>query len=228
MATNNTFAKILTELRERTGKKRQEVADALEISRASLEYYEKGKRKPDIEVLVKIADYYKVSTDYLLGLSDVPTTDKDIKFICDFTGLNQQAVETLSKCNKDYGELPKEPLNLGYLVNNFINAFIENGLLYSVSLRANSFLLNLFEQKTNYIKAIEYYREYGVLDIKKLYEYIDKAEDKKDLCLFKIQKMIISFFEDISFDTQSEINALKKELDEISVSLEGADNGDNS
>ena len=67
MATNETFADRLTKLRENTGKKRQEVADELEISRASLEYYEKGKRKPDIEVLAKIAEYYGVSCDYLLN-----------------------------------------------------------------------------------------------------------------------------------------------------------------
>lgn len=97
MATNETFADRLTKLRENTGKKRQEVADELEISRASLEYYEKGKRKPDIEVLAKIAEYYKVSTDYLLGLSIASTTDKDVQFICDYTGLSEKSVDVLHK-----------------------------------------------------------------------------------------------------------------------------------
>lgn len=95
MATNETFADRLTKLRENTGKKRQEVADELEISRASLEYYEKGKRKPDIEVLAKIAEYYRVSTDYLLGLSIASTTDKDVQFICDYTGLSEKSVDVL-------------------------------------------------------------------------------------------------------------------------------------
>ena len=67
-----TFAEIITALREETGKKRQETADALGISRASLEYYEKGKRKPDIEILAKFADYYGVSADYLLGRTPCP------------------------------------------------------------------------------------------------------------------------------------------------------------
>lgn len=99
MATNKAFAERLTALRENTGKKRQEVADDLKISRASLEYYEKGKRKPDIEVLVRLADYYGVSTDYLLGLSDVSTTDKDIKFICNYTGLSETSVKILNSAN---------------------------------------------------------------------------------------------------------------------------------
>lgn len=90
-----TFAEIITALREETGKKRQETADALGISRASLEYYEKGKRKPDIEILAKFADYYAVSADYLLGRTTAKTTDKDVQFICKYTGLNETALEVL-------------------------------------------------------------------------------------------------------------------------------------
>ena len=87
MATNETFADRLTKLRENTGKKRQEVADELEISRASLEYYEKGKRKPDIEVLAKIAEYYGVSCDYLLN--GVKSENISINKI---TGLSDKAI----------------------------------------------------------------------------------------------------------------------------------------
>ena len=90
-----TFAEIITALREETGKKRQETADALGISRASLEYYEKGRRKPDIEILAKFADYYGVSADYLLGRTTARTTDKDLRFICNYLGLTEKAVEML-------------------------------------------------------------------------------------------------------------------------------------
>ena len=120
MATNETFADRLTKLRENTGKKRQEVADELKISRASLEYYEKGKRKPDIEVLVKIAEYYEVSTDYLLGLSIAPTTNKDIQFICDYTGLSEEVIEELNeiKLCATQGYICKTPINKNLIENN--------------------------------------------------------------------------------------------------------------
>ena len=90
-----TFAEIITVLREKTGKKRQETANALGISRASLEYYEKGKRKPDIEVLAKFADYFDVSADYLIGRTDARTTDKKLRFVCDYLGLTEKTVELL-------------------------------------------------------------------------------------------------------------------------------------
>ena len=93
-----TFGQIITKLREDSMQKRQETADALGISRASLEYYEKDKRKPDIEVLTKIADYYHVSADYLLGRTNVKTTDKDLQFVCEYTGLTEESVNNLRKC----------------------------------------------------------------------------------------------------------------------------------
>lgn len=90
-----TFAEIITELRGE--KKRQEVAYDVGISRASLEYYEKGKRKPDIEILAKFADYFGVSADYLLGRTDVKTVDKDLQFVCDYTGLDEESIENLQE-----------------------------------------------------------------------------------------------------------------------------------
>lgn len=62
----NTFGKRLIELRENKNLSRQKVADDLGISRASLEYYEKGKRTPDIETLLKLANYFEVTCDYLI------------------------------------------------------------------------------------------------------------------------------------------------------------------
>jgi len=42
------------------------VAMDLSISREALSYYENGKRSPDIEMLVRLSDYYNVSIDYLI------------------------------------------------------------------------------------------------------------------------------------------------------------------
>lgn len=91
------FPKRLILLRESKGVSRQAAADALEISRASLEYYEKGQRLPDIQVLSKIADYFNVSADYLLGRTDVARIDPTQKMqaACEVTGLSEKAVKNL-------------------------------------------------------------------------------------------------------------------------------------
>lgn len=221
MATNETFADRLTKLRENTGKKRQEVADELEISRASLEYYEKGKRKPDIEVLAKVAKYYGVSTDYLLGLSVVPSTDKDIQFVCDYTGLSESAVNMLAKLNLEWDVSDYDTINAQHLVNAFVNGFIEDGILSYLSLYSNRILLNLTEQKAYYTLTIDYYKEHGTLDIQEVKKQIEKFEYNTDMYLFKLQKNIINFFDDFTFEIQAEVKKLRKELKEIISRLGG-------
>ena len=43
------------------------LAEALEISRGSISFYENGERVPDILVLCKVSNFFNVSTDYLHG-----------------------------------------------------------------------------------------------------------------------------------------------------------------
>ena len=116
-----TFAENITALRKKQNKKRQEVADDLGISRSSLEYYEKNKRKPDIEVLTKIADYYNVSADYLLGRTNAETTDKDLRFICEYTGLSENAITTLSELHDPVNVLNVVPAEIVPLIDFLIN-----------------------------------------------------------------------------------------------------------
>ena len=54
-------------LREDSDKKQQELADYLNIKQTTYSKYELGKVNIPVEVLIKLADYYDVSVDYLLG-----------------------------------------------------------------------------------------------------------------------------------------------------------------
>lgn len=63
----------LKALRESNGKSQIEVCAALHIEQSTLANYENGRRTPKIEVLIKLAEYYNVSTDYLFGLADIDT-----------------------------------------------------------------------------------------------------------------------------------------------------------
>lgn len=56
----------LTKLRKNKKLTQQELAQELKISRSSLSQYEINKRQPDYETLKLIADYFKVSIDYLI------------------------------------------------------------------------------------------------------------------------------------------------------------------
>ena len=62
-----TFSDRLTTQRKRKGVSQKQAAADLGISQALLSYYENGIREPGLSFLVKAADYYNVSCDYLLG-----------------------------------------------------------------------------------------------------------------------------------------------------------------
>lgn len=63
------FPRILTHLRKEAGYSQKKVAEALGISQALLSHYEKGIRECGLLFLVRAADFYGVSVDYLLGRS---------------------------------------------------------------------------------------------------------------------------------------------------------------
>lgn len=61
-----TLGKRLKLLRNEKEKTQQEVAEIIDIGHHALSYYERDQREPDMKVLKKLADYYNVTTDYLL------------------------------------------------------------------------------------------------------------------------------------------------------------------
>lgn len=64
------FAIRLKELRIEKQLKQSELATALSVDQRSISNWENAIREPDYEMLTKIAQFFDVSTDYLLGISD--------------------------------------------------------------------------------------------------------------------------------------------------------------
>lgn len=64
---NNNFSRVITLLRKEKNLSQKQAADELGISQALLSHYEKGIRECGLDFVVKAADYYNVSCDYLLG-----------------------------------------------------------------------------------------------------------------------------------------------------------------
>ena len=64
---NKDFPRIITLLREERGLSQRKAAEDLGISQPLLSHYEKGLRECGLDFVVKAAEYYDVSADYLLG-----------------------------------------------------------------------------------------------------------------------------------------------------------------
>lgn len=101
---STTFPRRITMLRKERGLSQKQAATELGISQALLSHYEKGIRECKLEFVVRAADYYSVSCDYLLGrtadvagttisLTDIPTGSEGIVG----TAANVDAVPVLSK-----------------------------------------------------------------------------------------------------------------------------------
>jgi transcriptional regulator with XRE-family HTH domain len=64
----------LQELRKESGMTQQQVADAIQTTLRQYQRFEKGEQKPGYDNLVKLADCFQVSLDYLAGRSESKTT----------------------------------------------------------------------------------------------------------------------------------------------------------
>ena len=66
------FSERLLMLRRKNNLSQKECAKKLQISPRACAYYEAGEREPQLSVLIRMADFYNVSLDYLAGRTDTP------------------------------------------------------------------------------------------------------------------------------------------------------------
>lgn len=74
-----------------------ELAEGINVTRQAVSQYRNGTVAPNMDKLVKIADYLDVSTDYLLGRTSLMSADLDVIDICNKTGLSDEAVTLLQR-----------------------------------------------------------------------------------------------------------------------------------
>ena len=100
--TKRIIGQRINELLAINDVKQKELAAHLSIPDNTVSYFVKGARVPNTEQIIKIAQYFNVSADYLLGLSDVQTSDTSIKGICEYTGLSEECIDELHKFYKKF------------------------------------------------------------------------------------------------------------------------------
>lgn len=74
----NDFPVRLRRLRERNRLKQYKLSELCGLSSDMVRKYETGRVKPSVEALEAVADYFKVSTDYMLGRTDYPCVLKPL------------------------------------------------------------------------------------------------------------------------------------------------------
>lgn len=80
---DNNIGYRISELRKQAGMSQFQLAKVLDIATSTLGMYETGKREPSLKVMNRIANYFNVTTDYLLGRPEKKDDDTKIADIKD-------------------------------------------------------------------------------------------------------------------------------------------------
>ena len=124
---NTEFPRIMTLRRKERKISQKQAAADLGISQALLSHYEKGIRECGLDFLVKAADYYNVSCDYLLGRTASPDekfsqSDSDENICDDIKMISDSANVLLSICGSaEDKSLEKDAVS--YIILNLYKLF---------------------------------------------------------------------------------------------------------
>lgn len=119
------FGERLEKLRTQKGYNQTDFSVKIDIGRVTIAKYEAGERAPTIDHLLSFAEFFDVSTDYLLGISLDTTKDIDLLEVRNRTGIKVETVQSIMKA-KD--SVPTE----------IFDTFINNGHLYEILGHCNS------------------------------------------------------------------------------------------
>ena len=229
---NNTIIGTrIAELRKSAGEKQEDLAEVLGCNRGSLANYETGKRTPDAEIIIKTAQHYGTTTDYILGMTDTKENDTTMQKICNYTGLSDKSVHFLhlineiSKTNED--SAPKQQVSLFFRLqeayyDDFVG-FVKSCLLMSILIeqiiQSNKLHAELSEGINEYLSLDKNTSPDEIDEFKKriasIITQITVLENKISELKANISEEIFSFIcsylrtsENIDFE-ETKINALK-------------------
>jgi len=71
------------------------LSEHLGCSVQAVNQYKQGIAAPQLDKLIKISEFYNVSVDYLLGITETPNRDTTVQAVCEYTGLDELVVNRL-------------------------------------------------------------------------------------------------------------------------------------
>lgn len=91
------FHERLKAVREKKDIRQKEAAEKVGIKNNTLSSYESGDRKPDYDTLIKLADIYEVSVEYLLRGAEMKKEEQGNLFFFDMEGLSDEEIEDIKR-----------------------------------------------------------------------------------------------------------------------------------
>lgn len=167
----------------------QYIADKIGCDIKTYRDYENGKRNiTQVELLISLADFYKVSTDYILGRTDYTSVDNEM--ISNEIGLNDNAINTL-KAELDYNQSNKSKKHS----IDTINFILENHTDFSIGLLLENIYNYLF---ANYNQVIAYNNKEGTAEVCDKLVLCDNNSNQDISTLLSVQQLDSVFLTSIT------------------------------
>lgn len=93
---NKLIGRRINSALARAGMLQKELAKAIGVTDNTISYFCSGTRTPNVSQIIDIARILEVSTDYLLGTSDIATLDASVQAVVAYTGLSEDNAKFLS------------------------------------------------------------------------------------------------------------------------------------
>ena len=98
------FGVVLRTLRQQSGMTQKELGEKIGVTKSVISYYELQERSPSPEILIKVAQVFHVSTDYLLGLEQTRIDSIDVSGLtAEDIALLQHMIRVLRQKNEQCG-----------------------------------------------------------------------------------------------------------------------------
>lgn len=135
MKNDTKIGERIKELRESKGVTQQALADALSVTRSTVNMWENGGRDLKTDAIIALCDYFNVTTDFLLCRTKYGTVDKNLQTACETTGLSEKAVKQFMVL-KEFDEEHSTTLGMRVLpgISSLIENLIKEGVMQNVLL----------------------------------------------------------------------------------------------
>ena len=200
MEINKIIGQKINTLLAEKNLNQKDLAKELGVQDNVVSYWCKGTRKPNYTQIIQMSNIFNVSSDYLLGITETQTRDKDLQYICDYTGLNEETVKFLN-----------ETLNIAD--DEFLTLYTR----LNISKHQYRFFLKVIERALMSKKTIHSFAQY-YNDLFKCLMADDKEElyfynENRDAALYKIMKSFSHIIENYGTELfEAEFLELEKDI----------------
>lgn len=193
MDTKKVIGSRINEALAFSNKKQKELAAHLGVPDNTISYFCSGKRVPNAEQIIEISKFLGVSADFLLGLSGNKTTDTKLRAVCEYTGLNQEAVETLEELKSlpddDFYKIQSWIISYGFLetfvyilmaLKDATQEYIEMKNEYENDAIFSALSVETLNKTVDEVLKCDVYRYHLIKEAEKMANHFDQREQVQD------------------------------------------------